>query len=417
MPAEPPNYQNVTLDKSTEDAISGLFGQAEPPKPAEPAPEPKPEPAKEPEKPAEAAKPDPAKEPEKTTPDDPIGDLIKPKEKPAEAAKPAEPTEDDGPKDPKQLRHAYKSARGELNSLKAKYTTLENDVKNARAELEKAKSEGASVAELTALKKDLEDARERVRLLDFEKSPDFDTGYVKPLTAAYESAFNTLVDQPYENPDGSQAQVTQQDVIDLVRAPAIQAAKVAAKLFGHAAPVALQQRQSIIDLEAKRDAAKTEWANKGQTWQQEQQRQQQENQKFILDTFDGQVSKFSELAKDVFDKPEDAKLAARWEAGNRLVQLAFKQSGLDPALAWKDRTKILTEAQGTVAAYARAFPMVLDRLKASEAQIADLNAKLKGFQKSEPSVGHQGAAKDKPAKPDAGKDYIMDGLTEFAKRR
>lgn len=398
--AQPTPFQGLSpLSDTNSKGIAALFQPREPaaPAPTEPPKAAEPPPVKEPEaKVTEPTKePEPAKEPDAPTKDDGISDLIKPKAAKTEPAKEPEAPEVDDEKinkDPKALRHAYKTLKGEHAALKTK---LSGEVETLRTELKKAREEGVPKPELDGIKTELEAAREKVRLLDFTHSPDYDKNFVQPLAKAIENTFETLVGRKIVAEDGTETEVTQQNVAELLRMDDFDAADYAHKLFGHRSALALQLRKDVSVLENAKNAATEEWAAKGKQWSEEQGRVRNETLSFVRGVYDNTMKGLESLAPDVFGRPQDPALAPRWDKSDGLVKLAFLQEGVDKSMSQKDQMRVITEAQANVAGYARAFPVALARVKQLETKLAEAEAKLKGYTKSEPASGGKAGAGSK----------------------
>ncbi len=358
-------------------------------------------PPKAPDAPVEPPK---APEPPKKAPTGDIDDLpAEPKIEPPKAAVVAPPSMD--PKTPKELRAAYEARGTEAATLKAEAAEL-------RKQIEAAKQAGndtkALREEMAALTKERTELADKIRYLNYRESAEFNDKYQKPLQSAWEAALADIDGMMIEREDGTSEKVTAQHLTQLLQMPAGQAAGVAAKIFGHAAPEILAHRRAIIGLQKASQSAVEEWKTKGSEMSAAQERAQKEEMVSRQTAFAQGIIDARETMPDVFGRPSDPEAAAFFDKGEKRVRMAFFGDGIEAGLTPQQQTARRVQAQAEVAARAAAFGAQRHMLNKANARVADLEAKLKAYEKSEPTP-----APNKPPTPkvdDDDYDAAIDAL-------
>lgn len=366
------------------DAIGSPEPQAAEPTPAPaPAPEPKPEPA-----------PAPAPEPTKATAfdDDLPKRPVKPAPEPAKTA--ATPKNVQIPEDQKsarggtlkEFRESYEATKKERDELASKLKALETArEEGTRAEIKKATD--AYEKKLAELEAKYNDAETRLKFTDYTRSAEYKEKFQKPLQTAWEEALADITGATIELEDGTERQASAQDIHALLQMPALQAAKRASELFGAGAAAVMQHRTTILNLTRARDNAVKEYQEKGIEREREMQAKESQQMERVYGVFNETIKQYETADADLYGRPQDPEAQQFWDKGDRLIALAVKRQGLDERLSQEEQSEVLTRAQATVAARARAFGPLLHRLHKLEAEVESLRGKQAKLSKSEPGQG------------------------------
>lgn len=370
------------------------------PEPAQPDPNPKPPeqkpdvkpaaPAKQPAKPAAPAKQPAAKPPEKPAEPDPS----KPPEKPAEKKEDEQPKPGEKPPEEKPVEKPVEAMAPK--ELRSAYTALKNKV----AELEKkaaqppapAKPSGPS-PELEAAKKretelrqQLEEHEQRLQLTNYEQSDEYRKKYHEPYMETARNAVSAAMEFNVMLTDGSSRPSTQEDFWEVASNPnAQEALKKAKELYGSDAAAAhiMGLRQQVRQQHQVGRRAIEEAKKNGA----ERMRQAQEQQKQYEQEIEGHFN--STLESLVEENPDLYKPTEGDEEGNKLLE-AGEQEAVSAYTGQRNgkpmTPKELAEVNARVRAKAGAFDRVVHRNKALAQQVADLEAQIAEFHKSEPGA-------------------------------
>lgn len=380
----PPEQEVGLLDGI--DAIGSPEPQAAEPTPA-PAPAPAPEPKATP-------APEPAPEPAKTTAFD--DDL--PKRPVKQTPEPAKPTQTpkkveipDGQKSVRggsleEFRKNYETTKKERDELAGKLKALETArEEGTRAEIKKAtEAYEKKVAELEAKYNEVET---RLKFTDYTRSSEYKDKFEKPLESAWREAIADISGATIELEDGTERQASVQDIQALLQMPALQAAKRANELFGAGAHAVLQHRASILSLSRARESAIKEYQEKGVEREREMSSKASQQMERVYGVFNETIKQYETGDAGLYGRPEDPEAQQYWDKGDRLIALAVKRQGLDERLPEEEQSAVLTRAQATVAARARAFGPLLHKLHKLEAEVESLRGKQGKLLKSEPGQG------------------------------
>lgn len=308
-------------------------------------------------------------------------------EKPApkktpEPAKEAPQTPAADPKTPKELRLAYEATKKERDAI--------------RAELEAAKKDGSSKAEIEAIRKQLQEATEsskkfkeqidereaRIRLLDYRNSDEFQEKYKRPLDQTLESAMSEVTQLKVADPTtGEERNATPDDFTSLLQMDRNAAATRARELFGDNSPLILQlSREVRVKIEAMKKAD-AEAKTAAEAWHKSQAEQREQTSNLTKQTYADYTKERNEDLKELFTPdPADPKESKLIEQGRYLAdQVMTNPAGLPPA-----KLAILA---GEMSVRAAGFQVLQHRHEKAIARIAELEGKLKGYENSEPSIG------------------------------
>lgn len=389
-----PPEENASLIDRIDD-----IGAPEAPVESTPQPAPTPTP-----KPAPAPTPTPSPEPAKTTPalDD---DLPKRPTKPAEPAKPAASKPVEIPDDQKsarggtlkEFRDQYETTKKERDELASKLKALETArEEGTRAEIAKATAE--LNAKMEQIRKRNEELETEVKFTNYTRSSEYKDKFEKPLQSAWEEALADISGATIELEDGTERQASAQDIQALLQLPAIAAARRANELFGAAAPAVIQHRNNILGIIKARDNAIKEYREKGAEREREMSAKASQQMERVYSVFNETIKQYETADAGLYGRPEDPEAQQYWDKGDKLVALAVKRQGLDDSLPEDEQSAVLTRAQATVAARARAFGPLLHKLHKLEAEVEGLRGKQAKLTKSEPGPGSDRKAEAREAR-------------------
>ena len=358
------------------------------------SPEPSPAPAPEPKAVETPATPTPAPAP---APKLPFDDDIPQKPKPQAQDKPKPEATKPEPKIPEnqksvrggsleEFRKNYETTKKERDELASKLKALETArEEGTRAEIKKAtEAYEKKVSELEAKYTEVET---RLRFTDYTRSSEYKEKFEKPLESAWREAISDISGATIELEDGTERQASVQDIQSLLHMPAIAAARRANELFGAAAPAVLQHRNAILSLTRARESAIKEYQEKGAEREREMQTNSERQRERIYGVFNETIKHYETADASLYGRPEDPEEQKYWDKGDRLIALAVKRQGLDESLPEDEQSAILTKAQATVAARARAFGPLIARMHKLEAEVESLRGKQAKLTKSEPGNG------------------------------
>ena len=384
--------------------LEGIDAIGEPEASPTPEPSPSPSPAPEPKAVETPAAPAPAPEKPKLPFDDdipqkPAKQQAQDKPKP-EAAKP-EPKIPENQKSVRggsleEFRKNYETTKKERDDLASKLKALETArEEGTKAEIKKAtEAYEKKVAELEAKYNEVET---RLKFTDYTRSSEYKEKFEKPLESAWREAIADISGATIELEDGTERQASVQDIQALLHMPAIAAARRANELFGAAAPAVLQHRNAILSLTRARENAIKEYQEKGAEREREMSAKASQQMERIYGTFNETIKHYETADASLYGRPEDPEEQKYWDKGDRLIALAVKRQGLDESLPEEEQSAILTKAQATVAARARAFGPLIARMHKLEAEVESLRGKQAKLVKSEPGNGSDRKAEAREA--------------------
>lgn len=359
------------------------------------SPEPSPSPAPEPKAVETPSAPTAAPAPEKQKL--PFDDDIPQKPKPQAQDKPKHEATKPEPKIPEnqksvrggsleEFRKNYETTKKERDELASKLKALETArEEGTRAEIKKAtEAYEKKVSELEAKYTEVET---RLKFTDYTRSSEYKEKFEKPLESAWREAISDISGATIELEDGTERQASVQDIQALLQMPAIAAARRANELFGAAAPAVLQHRNAILSLTRARESAIKEYQEKGAEREREMQTNSERQRERIYGVFNETIKHYETADASLYGRPEDPEEQKYWDKGDRLIALAVKRQGLDESLPEEEQSSILTKAQATVAARARAFGPLIARMHKLEAEVESLRGKQAKLVKSEPGNG------------------------------
>lgn len=291
---------------------------------------------------------------------------------------------------PAPFRKAHEKTVLENKELRAKL-----EAKTNVDEIPEYKELSAKVAakekEFAELKQKADALEETIRYVDYEKSPEFQSKYHKPWVDAYTEGVTEStklsvpnVDSVTGEKDGTTRKLTKEEFDSIVTDPDLDSAiDKAEKLFQNAtrANQVLDYRKRFIAAQRAMETAKAEYRTKGVELEKQTAAQRAEALKQEQELWTKHNKEWAEKNPQWVTADEgDEEGAKKLELGRKAAELAFGDtSGLDP----EKRSKLYADTKNRAAA----FGHVAHKLTKAESRIAELEAKLKEYEESEPGRG------------------------------
>jgi len=373
---------------------------------------PQPEPRREPEKPATAKPADkPTEKPtevadankpvdkpkEANASDDPVGDETDRRVDSKIPEKPVEKAGEGKPKEKHSLGYLYREKEKEAAQLAQERDTL-------RKEIETLKSKPATPAddpEKKQLSERLHELEDHIRFVDYTKSKEYLEQYQKPYEETASAAVSRATQLKVTNEDGSKRNMTPDEFWQIVHIGDEDDALAAAeKLFGEGSLKAqnvIERRNEIVRAHNATEAAKEKYRKEGTERSKKAQEQWEAQQRQAAEQSTARAAKFKEMnetgekhekMKDVFaaaeGDAEGAELLAKYrhETDRAFAGGAQLKEGDEP---WTPDQ--LLSKHSVIRNRAGAFPYAVRQYRNAVKKIAELEAKIAGFQKSEPGDG------------------------------
>lgn len=341
----------------------------EAPDPAPVAPEPKQEPTK------------PAVEVPKLGDD--LDGLLKPKPKPEEK-KPAAEDETAKLKTPKALREAYDRLKVEREERDKRITELEIAVQKA-ADEGRTKAESTLQAKLDEIIKERDEYATKVNYLDYRESREFKEKYEAPYKDAWKRAAEEIDGLEITVGDVTRPAKTE-DLVQIFNLPTAQARLRAKELFPDAAADIMRHRAEILRISQESQNAQNEWREKGSQLRASEQAEIENARKSFATEIDTRVRELAEVAPEIFGDKFDDEAKPYVEKAQKMLDIALGRAQLPSGMTPQEIVKTRARFTGDVVARVRQFPALLLKNQKMTAELEELRAKLKDFQKSEPST-------------------------------
>lgn len=377
----------------------------------------------------EAAKAAAAKPPEKPTP---------PAPKPGDPAEVPEPVLEDDPTPPApakpgeapKARKPSDFLREELQKQKARAEAYEKEITALKAP--KEDPEKLQLTEkLTAAEKRAQEREDELRYVNYERSEEYQTKYFKPYVEAFNTARHKITSldvvertQPFTDPTTGEvtARVVQkgrpataEDFDAIALTPSDREARNLAKqLFGEDYTIAMAQREKVHELNASRETALVEQRTKGAEREKQQlearTRTQAENMKRNAELWTSANKEFAEKHPDWFTDVEGDDVANQMLAKD--IKTTDSLFGDVSQLPPEKVVRMHSEMRNRAAAAGKLAHL----LTKTKARLAEVEAKLKGYEGSEPKDGDGNPIPPTPAAADT-MDGLKAGLDRFARER
>lgn len=334
-----------------------------------------------------------------------LDSLINQVEPPKTESKPEEPKKDqaptgkeeakveppkDKPKVEEKKDEPQVQAEPPKGTAKELRTALENTKKElaaARSELEKVKKapkaddpEKKTILErLQAEEKRRQEIESELKFANYEKTPEYEEKYVKPMKAAFDTAYKELEGYPVKDADGNETKASAEHFNALLNMPSGKAALQAREWFGDLSVEVLAHRRRILEMNENRKLAIDDFRKQGgereKQMQIERAARAEKEQELWRSSIEEQVQKYPQ-----FFGPEegDEQGNSILEKGYQVADLVFSGADLPP----EKKVKL----HATVRNKAGAFDRVAFKYKQAQDKIAALEKELADFKKSEPST-------------------------------
>ncbi len=370
----------VATEYEGETAIDSI-GEPEAPVPQQP-----PSPQQQPEsKAAPEAAPKAEKQPAPTPTPNEDDDLPKPAPKPE--VKPSTPVKQEKGESLAEFRKRYEETKTQLTSKETEIATLKAQIAEARRNGEEAVRKTLT-EELDQLKRERADDQRRLMLVDYKESNEYKSRFVEPLKSAWKDVDEHITGVKISMPDGSEVDAKREHISTLLQLPYAQAAAKAHEWFGPAmASAIMSDRQALVKIYKESSAAVKEFNEKGQQWRQKQAEEHEQRSSRVVQEFESARNGLTTKTPELFTPNEkDAEEKSYFDKGSKLVDAAFKGIGFED-MDDDRRSVALAKTQAAVAARAAAFGVIVHRYYKQASRIAELEAKIKGFEESEPGSG------------------------------
>jgi regulator of replication initiation timing len=253
-----------------------------------------------------------------------------------------------------------------------------------------------------------------MRYVKFERTPEYQEKYRKPLDKAYEAAARAIAGIKIQDADGNEVREAKiDDIYSLVQIPSeAQADEAAIALFGKHARTAMKHRDNIVSrIEAMREA-QDEWRTKGSERETQMKEEGERATKQFQKWTEEKQRDLAEAAPDYFGEPkDDPEAAALVEKSSAIVDIALGRAKFKDGMSSEDQAKARAEAIGHVVSRARNFGRLVRSNQKLSDENAELKEKLKGYEKSEPTPTPSTAKQEKAPKTP------YDALAELAEER
>lgn len=367
---------------------------------------------------------------------------VKPPEKPAAPApKPeegGEPVlEDDAtppapakPGEAPKVRKQSDFLREELAKQKARAEAYEKEIATLKAP--KEDPEKLQLTEkLTAAEKRAQEREDELRFANYERSEEYQTKYVKPYVDAFNTARHKITSldvvertQPFTDPTTGEvtARVVQKgrpataedfDAIALTVSDR-EARNLAKQMFGEDYTIAMAQREKVLELNSSRETALVEQRTKGAEREKQQletrKRTEAENIKRNAELWTTANKEFAEKHPDWFTDVEGDDVANQMLAKD--IKTTDSLFGDVSQLPPEKVVRMHSEMRNRAAAAGKLAHL----LTKTKARLAEVEAKLKGYEGSEPKDGDGNPLKPEIAPADT-IEGVKAGLDRFARER
>ena len=362
--------------------------------------------------------PEPVK-PEDQTP--PVKPVTKAPEKTAPTKTPdktAKPADKAPPAKPGTFREIHEQTKAKLTQAEAKIKELEAKVSKP--------VDDPRVKDLTskyeAAQKRAEAAETELKYVNYEKHPEFGDKYVKPMEEAYANGVESAKGFRVTD-DTGERHGTEKDFDEFMAIADPEAAwKFAEGRFGSKASVMWQHRQSFVKALNAKSKAVEDFRKTGVEREKQTVAQRDEQQRQLSE-------QWGSLLKEGVEKyPDYFKEADGDDAGNKVLNqgmaiadLAF--GVLPPDMVDRLPVKIqkalvdgklppgeLVKLHAAVRNMAGGFNRVVQRLVTKDAKIKELEAKIAGYEQSEPTGRGDGGGKPVNGKKQQSWEEQLDAL-------
>lgn len=324
---------------------------------------------------------------EKTPPAQPQRE-IQPKETPKPPAEPAQKKKEGI----ESVREAYERAQKKASELEGSLTTTAKEKADAFAKVAELEGKLAKYADeiekdykprmarLEQQEKELQKAREVLKIKAYQETPEFHDKFVKPLADARAEVGELLAELIVVEGE-NQRPATAQDFDEILAAKSInEAARIAAQKFG---PEVYQQvvnyRTRIRSLERTRQEEVKNAALRAEEWERTTQQQMSEHQRAVRERILSEANKLIQGDANIAVPDGDTELKAALTEGMQHADLLLNPN---PNMAQEEYLAQIGKGRAAIIKY----PVLEKKFAKLQKEHDELKEQLKQYQASEPDV-------------------------------
>lgn len=292
------------------------------------------------------------------------------------------------------LRAAYDQSKQKVKEYEGKLAAAEAKIKEYES---KPPADNKPLMEkLAALEKENNEFKEELKFTNYVKHPEFHEKYQKPYTQAWEKAVSEIGQLTVANEDGSTRQATANDVLALANSPLATLDERAESMFGRSAARVVRHIERIRELAEAQEKAIADARNSSTEREKQQQIANEQRMAKIGNIIETTNKTLKEKYPRWFGHEEtDPEGNQLFDKGMEYADQAFNGQS---ALPEDERVRRITIIRNKAANHDR----LASHLKNAKARIAELEATVAEYEKSEPTTGK--ASDATPAKPNFGRD-------------
>ena len=347
-------------------------------------------------------------EPNPTTPTEPEEPTD-----PAEPTEPNEPTPTTEPEKGKTKANPWKL----LKEREAELADLQAKLSDTRKLIPDEVARKTEIERLTAAEKRAQELDAEIKFVNYRKSSEFKEKYEKPYEEAWVRAMAELSElEVVDAESGETRKPVARDLWEVVNAPLIKAKQIATEKFGEFADEVMAHRKEVRRLYDEQSAAlkraESEAVQRDQKLHQQYETVTKELHQFAKETWEkANEASVADPENGRFFKPleGDEERNSVLQKGYELVDTSSRENPLDPALTPEQRASIVKK-HVAIRNRAAAYGVIKHEFKKLQAQLSEVQEKLKQYESSTP--GTEGGVR-----PSAVPTHVRASDRVFAKLR
>lgn len=375
-------------------------------------------------KPSETPKdaPKAISEPKPATPVAKPAPSAKPPEARPEPAKVEPRVEPKAGDTPKSLREALERAQAKADEALSSLTASTKEKADALAKAADLEAKVAKFEErftkefepqiqrLSAVEKKLQEKEERLRIRDYQSTDEYHEKYVKPIVEI-QTELGELLPELRVQTDAGEIAATQEHINHVLTAPSLnEAAKRAKETFGeYAAQQIVNLRARLVSAQRRQHEGLKNAQLEAAEWEKQSTAAQLRNQEEMRSSLMAEIKSRLETDADFKPADDDNEAITALAKGQTEAELLLNGS---PDLTPKQVLSKIADAQAKI----RKAPLQALTIKRQADRIAALEAELKQYQGSEPSVEGRGGSSG-PTGEESVQAKMLKTAMEFANKR